>query len=162
MHHTTAFVTPVVEHWLEREIGLLMRKDIFGRRDVVEFHPRIIYIFKEPRRRYNGGVHPSLERVEVFLFVGVVVCLFVCLVCLFCFDLLLFVCLLLLLLLLLLFGLWVVFVFVLVVVVLCVCVCVGGGGGCVCVLVVVGRKEMFYLTTHLTHFIYGYMASYIF
>ena len=21
-----------------------------------------------------------------------------------------------------------------------------------------GRKEMFYLTTHLTHFIYGYMA----
>ena len=22
-----------------------------------------------------------------------------------------------------------------------------------------GRKEMFYLTTHLTHFIYGYMAS---
>ena len=23
----------------------------------------------------------------------------------------------------------------------------------------VGRKEMFYLTTHLTHFIYGYMAS---
>ena len=26
-----------------------------------------------------------------------------------------------------------------------------GGGG--------GRKEMFYLTTHSTHFIYGYMAS---
>ena len=24
---------------------------------------------------------------------------------------------------------------------------------------VVGRKEMFYLTTHSTHFIYGYMAS---
>ena len=24
-----------------------------------------------------------------------------------------------------------------------------------------GRKEMFYLTTHSTHFIYGYMASYI-
>ena len=23
-----------------------------------------------------------------------------------------------------------------------------------------GRKEMFYLTTHSTHFIYGYMASY--
>ena len=22
-----------------------------------------------------------------------------------------------------------------------------------------GRKEIFYLTTHLTHFIYGYMAS---
>ena len=22
-----------------------------------------------------------------------------------------------------------------------------------------GRKEMFYLTIHLTHFIYGYMAS---
>ena len=22
-----------------------------------------------------------------------------------------------------------------------------------------GRKEMFYLTTHLTHFIYGYVAS---
>ena len=22
-----------------------------------------------------------------------------------------------------------------------------------------GRKEMFYLTTHITHFIYGYMAS---
>ena len=22
-----------------------------------------------------------------------------------------------------------------------------------------GRKEMFYLTTHSTHFIYGYMAS---
>ena len=25
--------------------------------------------------------------------------------------------------------------------------------------VVKGRKEMFYLTTHSTHFIYGYMAS---
>ena len=25
--------------------------------------------------------------------------------------------------------------------------------------VVIGRKEMFYLTTHSTHFIYGYMAS---
>ena len=25
----------------------------------------------------------------------------------------------------------------------------------------IGRKEMFYLTTHSTHFIYGYMASYI-
>ena len=24
---------------------------------------------------------------------------------------------------------------------------------------VLGRKEVFYLTTHLTHFIYGYMAS---
>ena len=24
-----------------------------------------------------------------------------------------------------------------------------------------GRKEMFYLTTHSTHFIYVYMASYI-
>ena len=24
---------------------------------------------------------------------------------------------------------------------------------------VIGRKEMFYLTTHSTHFIYGYMAS---
>ena len=24
-----------------------------------------------------------------------------------------------------------------------------------------GRKELFYLTTHSTHFIYGYMASYI-
>ena len=24
-----------------------------------------------------------------------------------------------------------------------------------------GRKEMFYLMTHSTHFIYGYMASYI-
>ena len=51
----------------------------------------------------------------------------------------------------------------------CVCVCV-----CVCVCLclymfvwvclcecvcVYGRKEMFYLTTHSTHFIYGYMAS---
>ena len=27
------------------------------------------------------------------------------------------------------------------------------------VVQVVGRKEMFYLTTHSTHFIYGYMAS---
>ena len=26
-------------------------------------------------------------------------------------------------------------------------------------IVVNGRKEMFYLTTHSTHFIYGYMAS---
>ena len=25
----------------------------------------------------------------------------------------------------------------------------------------VGRKEMFYLTTHSTHFIYGYMSSHI-
>ena len=28
-----------------------------------------------------------------------------------------------------------------------------------CVRIVEGRKEMFYLTTHSTHFIYGYMAS---
>ena len=27
------------------------------------------------------------------------------------------------------------------------------------ILTVTGRKEMFYLTTHSTHFIYGYMAS---
>ena len=27
------------------------------------------------------------------------------------------------------------------------------------VIVDEGRKEMFYLTTHSTHFIYGYMAS---
>ena len=27
------------------------------------------------------------------------------------------------------------------------------------ILVCGGRKEMFYLTTHSTHFIYGYMAS---
>ena len=25
--------------------------------------------------------------------------------------------------------------------------------------IILGRKEMFYLTTHSTHFIYGYMAS---
>ena len=25
----------------------------------------------------------------------------------------------------------------------------------------IGRKELFYLMTHSTHFIYGYMASYI-
>ena len=62
---------------------------------------------------------------------------------------------------------------------MCVCVCV-----CVCVIVLIrerererererdkerdkererdkeeGRKEMFYITTHSTHFIYGYMAS---
>ena len=29
----------------------------------------------------------------------------------------------------------------------------------VCVNLQEGRKEMFYLTTHSTHFIYGYMAS---
>ena len=29
----------------------------------------------------------------------------------------------------------------------------------VCTILSVGRKEMFYLTTHSTHFIYGYMAS---
>ena len=28
-------------------------------------------------------------------------------------------------------------------------------------IVMEGRKEMFYLTTHSTHFIYGYMASHI-
>ena len=26
-------------------------------------------------------------------------------------------------------------------------------------ILILGRKEMFYLTTHSTHFIYGYMAS---
>ena len=37
----------------------------------------------------------------------------------------------------------------------------GCGRGCVCVCPCLkeGRKEMFYLTTHSTHFIYGYMAS---
>ena len=29
----------------------------------------------------------------------------------------------------------------------------------VVVVAIIGRKEMFYLTTHSTHFIYGYMAS---
>ena len=32
------------------------------------------------------------------------------------------------------------------------CVCGGGGAN-------IGEREMFYLTTHSTHFIYGYMAS---
>ena len=27
------------------------------------------------------------------------------------------------------------------------------------IYIIPGRKEMFYLTTHSTHFIYGYMAS---
>ena len=30
--HTTAFVTPVVEHWLEREIALIIIIAIFGER----------------------------------------------------------------------------------------------------------------------------------
>ena len=34
--------------------------------------------------------------------------------------------------------------------------CVGGGGG-----IKEGSKEIFYLTTHSIHFIYGYMVSYI-
>ena len=29
----------------------------------------------------------------------------------------------------------------------------------VMILLYTGKKEMFYLTTHSTHFIYGYMAS---
>ena len=36
----------------------------------------------------------------------------------------------------------------------CVCVCV-----CVCMCVRERERKMFYLTTHSTHFIYGYMAS---
>ena len=43
---------------------------------------------------------------------------------------------------------------------MCVCVCACARTRvCVCVRVCEGRKEMFYLTTHSTHFIYGYMAS---
>ena len=43
-----------------------------------------------------------------------------------------------------------------------VCVCVFSIYMCVCVFsicVCVCGKEVFYLTTHSTHFIYGYMAS---
>ena len=42
-----------------------------------------------------------------------------------------------------------------------VCVCVGGGTRTEVYYhcSIVKRKEMFYLTTHSTHFIYGYMAS---
>ena len=29
----------------------------------------------------------------------------------------------------------------------------------ICIIIQEGRKEMFYLMTHSTHFIYGYMAS---
>ena len=29
------------------------------------------------------------------------------------------------------------------------------------IIVITGRKEIFYLTTHSTHFIYGYMAAHI-
>ena len=32
-------------------------------------------------------------------------------------------------------------------------------GSFICTIPQTGRKEMFYLTTHSTHFIYGYMAS---
>ena len=32
-------------------------------------------------------------------------------------------------------------------------------GSFICTIPQAGRKEMFYLTTHSTHFIYGYMAS---
>ena len=38
--------------------------------------------------------------------------------------------------------------------IVCVCVCV-----CVCACACMREREMFYLTTHSTHFIYGYMAS---
>ena len=49
--------------------------------------------------------------------------------------------------------------------IVCVCVCV-----CVCVVLIIivcflnkkylsMEEELFYLTTHSTHFIYGYMAS---
>ena len=50
-----------------------------------------------------------------------------------------------------------------------VCVCVGGGGGgggagppalSALSCTMEGRKEMFYLMTHSTRFIYGYMALY--
>ena len=34
----------------------------------------------------------------------------------------------------------------------------GGGGSHETTYCEIGRKEMFYLTTHSTHFIYGYMA----
>ena len=35
----------------------------------------------------------------------------------------------------------------------------GGGGGCNNMWPKEGRKDIFYLTTHSTHFIYGNMAS---
>ena len=41
----------------------------------------------------------------------------------------------------------------------CVCVCVGGGVCCFNTWNREREREMFYLTTHSTHFIYGYMAS---
>ena len=41
---------------------------------------------------------------------------------------------------------------------MCVCVCVHMHV-CVCTCTQEGRKKIFYLTTHSTHFIYGYMAS---
>ena len=33
--HTTAFVTPVVEHWLEREIAQWVHRD--NKRDILQF-----------------------------------------------------------------------------------------------------------------------------
>ena len=38
-------------------------------------------------------------------------------------------------------------------------ICTGTTQICVFIYSVAGRKEMFYLTTHSKHFIYGYMAS---
>ena len=81
--HTTAFVTPVVGHWLEREIAQWVHP-MKDRSDDPSHHERTLL----PRNYRTYGTNSLIYH-----------------------------------------------------------------------LIGEGRKEMFYLTTHSTHFIYGYMAS---
>ena len=54
--HTTAFVTPVVEHWLEREIAQWVRP-MKDRSDDPSHHERTLYLWATSRFSVTDGVH---------------------------------------------------------------------------------------------------------
>ena len=53
--HTTAFVTLVVEHWLEREIAQWVHP-MKDRSDDPSHHERTLYLYATSRSRVNGTV----------------------------------------------------------------------------------------------------------
>ena len=54
--HTTAFVTPVMEHWLEREIAQWVHP-MKDRSDDPPHHERTLYLWATSRSPYYGNSH---------------------------------------------------------------------------------------------------------
>ena len=65
--HTTAFVTPVVEHWLEREIAQWVHP-MKDRSDDPPHHERTLYLWATSRSRHHDQTCLNLTKFITILF----------------------------------------------------------------------------------------------